>query len=101
MYTLKFLITRILTDNGHKHTVIDEVTVQIGDIPVYDLVMHEEPGFMSFNDKIKLGGIAEDNLAVKKDRMKPDIISVTNVVDLDELVNKVEMLVNTSEVNSE
>ena len=53
------------------------------DIPEYGLATQTEDGLMSASDKVKLDGISMDKL---------NLISVTEPIDLDDLLARIEVL---------
>lgn len=81
---------------------VDNLIEAIDDIPVYDLATPTTDGLMSATDKTKLNGLknyvvateTEDGLLSSADKKKLNFIKVTKLVDLDDLLARVEALEN-------
>lgn len=81
---------------------VDNLIEAIDAIPVYGPATQTEDGLMSATDKTKLDGLQSYDLATETtngllsstDKQKINLISVTSLVDLDDLLARVEALEN-------
>ena len=72
----------------------------LGDMPIYDIATQTTNGLMSYVDKIKLDGLEQystatetaDGLISSADKTKLNKITVTNPIDLDDILTRLETL---------
>ncbi|MEB1809022.1 MAG: phage tail protein [Bacillaceae bacterium] len=83
---------------------VDNLINAIDDIPVYDLATPTSKGLMSSSDKTKLNSLKSYDMATETkeglmsagDKKKLNLIKVTSLVDLDDLLARVEALENAN-----
>lgn len=81
---------------------VDNLADIVDTLPEYGLATTTQAGLMSAPDKVKLDGLenytlattTDDGLMSKEDKSKLNLISVTGVVDLDDLLSRLEALEN-------
>src|SRR5699024_4996712 len=79
---------------------ITDLNDALDGIPIYDVVTHTTDGLMSSGDKVKLDGLEQystatettDGLMSSTDKTKINKITVTNPIDLDDVLTRLENL---------